>query len=187
LCARPLSPLLPLSRPALPRWGDRMTVVFRLAMSDSVSLAARERAYRFVAEAVKSMKPGDRQSLIVFGDAAVVDQQLTNRPTLDRPKSEVDGRGTNIFQAIQLALAVLPPGHANRIVMLTDGRQNAGNALAGAQAAKTAGSDIHYVAAQLTFTQEVVAEALVLPQEVKYGEPFQAKVVAWSYKDTQGR
>src|SRR5438132_1222484 len=129
-------------------------------MSDSVSLAARERAYRFVAEAVKSMKPGDRQSLIVFGDAAVVDQQLSSRPTLDRPKSEVDGRGTNIFQAIQLALAVLPPGHANRIVMLTDGRQNAGNALAGAQAAKNAGSDIHYVAAPLTFTQEVVAEAL---------------------------
>ena len=178
---------LTLARPALPRWVDRMNVAFLLDMSDSVSLAARERAYRFVAEAVKSMKPGDRQSLIVFGDAAVVDQQLTSRPTLDRPKSEVDGRGTNIFQAIQLALAVLPPGHANRIVMLTDGRQNAGNALAGAQAAKNAGSDIHYVAAPLTFTQEVVAEALVLPQEVKYGEPFQAKVVAWSYKDTQGR
>src|SRR2546427_10879972 len=82
---------------------------------------------------------------------------------------------------------MLPPGQANRIVMLTDGRQNAGNALAGAQAAKNAGSDIHYVAAPLTFTQEVVAEALVLPQEVKYGEPFQAKVVAGSYKDTQGR
>jgi hypothetical protein len=33
----------------------------------------------------------------------------------------------------------------------------------------------------------VVAESLVLPQEVKFGEPFQAKVVAWSLKDTQGR
>src|SRR5437660_5606953 len=34
---------------------------------------------------------------------------------------------------------------------------------------------------------DVVAESLVLPQEVKYGEPFQARVVAWSLKDTQGR
>src|SRR5205085_10611053 len=80
-----------------------------------------------------------------------------------------------------------PPGHANRVVMLTDGRQNAGNALAGAQAAKDAGADLYYVPAPLTFTQEVVAEAMLLPQEVKYGEPFQAKVVAWSLKDTQGR
>ena len=28
---------------------------------------------------------------------------------------------------------------------------------------------------------------MVLPQEVKFGEPFQARVVAWSHKDTQGR
>ncbi|MBI4594358.1 MAG: VWA domain-containing protein, partial [Candidatus Rokubacteria bacterium] len=117
----------------------------------------------------------------------VVDQPLANRSALDRPKGEVPSRGTNIFQAIQLALATLPPGQANRIVMLSDGRQNAGSALAGAQAAKDGPADIYYVPAPLTFEQEVVAESLVLPQEVKFGEPFQAKVVAWSLKDTQGR
>ncbi len=179
--------VLTLLRPVLPRWVDRMNVVFLLDLSDSVSLASRERAYRFVAEAARSMKSGDRHSVIVFGESAVVDQPLAAKPTIDRPKAQVDGRGTNIFQAIQLALAMLPPGHANRIVMLTDGRQNAGNALSGAQAAKDAGADLYYVAAPLTFTQEVVAEAMVLPREVKYGEPFQAKVVAWSQRDTQGR
>ena len=179
--------LLTLARPTLPRWVDRQNVVFLMDLSDSVSLAARERAYRFMAESVRSLRSGDRHSVVVFGEEAVVDQALSNRPVLDRPKAQVGGRGTNIFQAIQLALATLPPGHANRIVMLTDGRQNAGNALAGAQAAKNAGTDIFYVAAPLTFTQEVVAESMVLPQEVKYGEPFQARVVAWSHKDTQGR
>ncbi len=176
-----------LLRPALPRWVDRQNVVFLLDHSDSVSLAARERAYRFVADAVRFLRTGDRWSVIVFGEDAVVDQPLSNRPVVDRPRATVAGRGTNIFQAIQLALATVPPGHANRIVMLTDGRQNAGNALAGAQAAKQSGADIYYVPAPLTFTQEVVAESLVLPQEVKYGEPFQAKVVVWSFKDTPGR
>ncbi|HEX6212136.1 MAG TPA: VWA domain-containing protein [Methylomirabilota bacterium] len=179
--------LVTLLGPTLPRWVDRQNVVFLLDLSDSVSLAARERAYRFIADATGAMKSSDRQSVIVFGEDAVVDQTLATRTTVDRPKVQVGGRGTNIFQALQLALATLPPGHANRIVMLTDGRQNAGNALAGAQAAKNAGADIYYVAAPLTFSQEVVAEAMVLPQEVKYGEPFQAKVVTWSHKDTQGR
>src|SRR3989441_3278870 len=178
---------LTLLRPTLPRWVDRMNVVFLLDLSDSVSLASRERAYRFVADAVKHMKSGDRNSVIAFGEQAVVDQPLATRTAVERPKAQVDGRGTNIFQAIHLGLAVLPPGSANRIVMLTDGRQNAGSALAGAQAAKDAGTDIHYVAAPLTFTQEVVAEAMVLPHEVKFGEPFQAKVVVWSYRDTEGR
>jgi uncharacterized membrane protein len=179
--------LLSLLRPSVPRWVDRMNVVFLLDLSDSVSLAARERAYRFVAEAARSMRGGDRHGVIVFGESAVVDEALTNRPAIERPKAQVDGRGTDIFQAIQLALAMLPPGQANRVVMLTDGRQNQGNALAGAQAAKDAGADLHYVPAPLTFTQEVVAEALLLPREVKYGEPFQAKVVAWSHRETQGR
>ena len=179
--------LVTLLRPTLPRWVDRLNVVFLLDHSDSVSLVARERAYRFVAEAVKHLKSGDRHEVIVFGEEAVVDQPLSNRPSVDRPKAVVSGRGTNIFQAMQLALATVTPGHANRLVMLTDGRQNAGNALAGAQAAKDARADIFYVPAPLTFTQEVVAEAMLLPQEVKYGEPFQAKVVAWSLKETQAR
>jgi Ca-activated chloride channel homolog len=178
---------LTLLRPTLPRWVDRQNVVFLLDMSDSVSLAARERAYRFAADAAQAMKSSDRQGTIVFGEEAVVDQGLSGRTAVDRPKAQVAGRGTNIFQAIQLALATLPPGHANRIVMLTDGRQNAGSALAAAQAAKDAGADLYYVPAPLTFSQEVVAESMVLPQEVKYGEPFHAKLVAWSHKETQGR
>jgi uncharacterized membrane protein len=179
--------LVTLLRPTLPRLVDRLNVVFLLDQSDSISLAGRERAYRFVADAARHAKSGDRQELIVFGESAVVDQSLANRKSLERPKAEVSGRATNIFQAIQLALASMPPGQANRIVMLTDGRQNGGSALAGAQAAKAAGADIYYVPAPLTFSQEVVAESMLLPQEVKFGEPFQAKVVAWSHKETQAR
>jgi uncharacterized membrane protein len=178
---------LTFARPTLPRWVDRLNVVFLLDHSDSVSLAARERAWRFVSEATKHMKSGDRQGVIVFGEQALVDQPLSNRKEVDRPKAEVGGRATDLFQGIQLALASLPPGQANRIVLLTDGRQTAGNARAGAQTAKDSGADLYYVAAPLTFTQEVVAESMVLPQEVKHGEPFQAKVVAWSFKETQGR
>jgi uncharacterized membrane protein len=174
-------------RPTVPRWVDRLNVVFLLDHSDSVSLAARERAWRFVTESAKHMKSGDKQGVIVFGEQALVDQPLSTRKDVDRPSTEVAGRATDLFQGIQLALASLPPGQANRIVMVTDGRQTSGNARAGAQAAKDIGADLYYVAAPLTFTQEVVAESMVLPQEVKHGEPFQAKVVAWSFKDTQGR
>jgi hypothetical protein len=166
---------------------DRLNVLFLLDVSDSVSLAARENAFRFAAQAAQSLQPGDQAGLIVFGEEAVVDQTLKPSAKLDRPQVQVGGRGTNLAQALQLALATAPPGHANRFVLLTDGRQNAGNALAVAQAAKDAGADVFYVPAPLTFKQEVVVESMVLPVEVKFGEPFQAKVVAWSQADTQGR
>jgi uncharacterized membrane protein len=176
-----------LSRPTIPRWVDQLNVLFLLDVSDSISLAARENAYRFVAQAATAMQPSDQAGLIVFGSEAVVDQPLKNTPKIDRPQAKVAARGTNLAQALQLALATAPPGHANRFVLLTDGRQNAGNAVAVAQAARDAGVDIHYVPAVLTLSQEVTVDSMVLPQEVKFGEPFQAKVVAWSQSDAQGR
>src|ERR1043166_6294418 len=59
--------------------------------------------------------------------------------------------------------------------------------VAGAPAAKESGADIFYVSAPLTLHQEVVAAGVVLPPRGQDGEPFQARVVAWSLKDTQGR
>ncbi len=179
--------LIALTKPTIPRWADRLNVMFLLDASDSVSLAARESAYRFAAQAVNAMQPGDQAGVVVFGEEAVVDQPLRATGKIERPQAHVPGRGTNIAQALQLGLATAPAGQANRFVLLTDGRQNIGNALAVAQAAKDAGADIYYVPAPLTFPQEVVVESMVLPQEVKFGEPFQAKVVAWSQAETQGR
>ena len=186
-CALMAVLVIALFKPTIPRWIDRLNVVFLLDMSDSVSLASRENAYRFASQAVAAIQPGDQAGVIVFGEEAVVDQPLRASNKIDRPQAKVSGRGTNLAQALQLAMASSPAGQANRFVLLTDGRQNAGNALAVAQAAKDAGSDIYYVPAPLTFTQEVVVESMVLPQEVKFGEPFQAKVVAWSQAETQGR
>ncbi|MEX2222538.1 MAG: VWA domain-containing protein [Candidatus Rokuibacteriota bacterium] len=179
--------LFSLTKPTIPRWADRLNVTFLLDMSDSVSLAARESAYRFATQSVAAMQPGDQAGVVVFGEEARVDQPLRPITKLERPQAEVAGRGTNLAQALQLGLATAPAGQANRFVLLTDGRQNVGNALAVAQAAKDAGADIYYVPAPLTFPQEVVVESMVLPQEVKFGEPFQAKVVAWSQAETQGR
>ncbi|OGA87604.1 MAG: hypothetical protein A3G27_18705 [Betaproteobacteria bacterium RIFCSPLOWO2_12_FULL_66_14] len=174
-------------RPALPQRLDRMNVVFLLDHSNSISPAARERALQFAEQAVGKARPGDRHGVLVFGSEAAVDQELSARGTVERPGKEVDGRATNIFNAVQLALAMLPAGQTNRIVLLSDGRQNAGNALAAAQAVKDAGADLQYVAAPLTFDREVVAEAMVVPREVRFGEPFYAKVLVWSHKQAAGR
>ena len=179
--------LLALTRPQLPHWVDRLNVVFLLDVSDSISLAAREHAYRYATQALKGMRESDQAGLIAFGQEARVEPDRRPKPTWGRRAGAVPGRGTDIAQAVELGLATLPPGQANRLVILSDGRPNAGRALASAQLAKDAGADIYYVPLPLTFAQEVTVESLVVPQEVKYGEPFHAKVVAWSQRDTEGR
>jgi Ca-activated chloride channel family protein len=175
------------ARPTLPHTLDRMNVVFLLDQSESVSRAARERAESFVDQALESRKAGDRHGIVVFGGDAAVLQPLGSSDAAEPLATRIDSRGTNIYQAIQLALAMLPAGQPNRIVLASDGRQNAGNAFSGAQAIKDTGTDLHYVPAPLTSEQEVVAEELVMPREVKFGEPFHARLVVWSQKAGAGR
>jgi uncharacterized membrane protein len=176
-----------LTQPQFVRWVDRQNVFFLLDVSDSVSLAARETGFRYAASALEGMRGEDRAGLIVFGADAQLAEPLRPKPTFSRPQAPDLSRRTNVARAIQLALASMSPGEANRIVLLSDGRENAGKALAAAQAAKDAGVPIYFSGLNLTFPQEVVAEQLLLPTEIKFGEPFYAKVVVNSVKETAGR
>jgi uncharacterized membrane protein len=176
-----------LTQPMFPRWLDRQNVFFLLDVSDSVSLAARESGFRFAASALAAARDGDRAGLIAFASAPQLVDPLRTKPALTRPPGLDDSRGTDIARAIQLALASMPPGEANRLVLLSDGRENAGQGLAATQAAKDAGVAIYYSPLAVTFPQEVVVEQIVLPGEVKYGEPFYARVLVTSVKEAAGR
>jgi Ca-activated chloride channel family protein len=176
-----------LTNPHLARWVDRQNVFFLLDMSDSVSLAARETGYRYATAALEGMKEDDRAGLILFARNPVIADSLRTKPTLGRPQPPINTNATNLEAAIHLALASFPAGEANRIVLLSDGRENAGKVLAAAQAAKDAAIPIYYSPLGLTFAQEVVVEQLLLPTEVKFGEPFYAKAVVNSVKETAGR
>ena len=135
------------------------------------------------------MKAGDRAGLIVFGEEAQVAEPLRPTPTFDRPQAPVGGRGTNLAQAIQLALASLPPGQANRIVLLTDGRQNAGNAVVAAQAAKDAGtrSTTSPVAADVPAGGRRRADGAAAGGQVRRAVPGQGGGVELGQGDAGGR
>ncbi|MGH7265127.1 MAG: VWA domain-containing protein [Candidatus Rokuibacteriota bacterium] len=176
-----------LAQPQVARWVDRQNVFFLLDMSDSVSLAAREGGYRFATAALEGMKEEDRVGLIVFGRDPQLAEPLRGKPALGRPQAPPVTNATDIERAIHLALASFPAGEANRIVLLSDGRENSGKTLGAAQAAKDTGVPIYYWPLNVTFEQEIVVEQLLLPTEVKFGEPFYAKVVVNSVKETGGR
>jgi uncharacterized membrane protein len=176
-----------LTAPQLARWVDRQNVFFLLDMSDSVSLAARETGWRYASAALEGMKAEDRAGLIVFARDARVAEPLGAKRPFGRPQPPASTGATNLEAAIHLALAALPAGEASRVVLLSDGRENAGTVLTAADAAKDAGTPIYYSPLRPTFAQEVVVEQLLLPPEVKFGEPFYARAVVTSVKETAGR
>jgi uncharacterized membrane protein len=169
------------------RQTDAQTAIFLLDASDSVSLENRAKARRYVAEAVKAAGSQDRYGVIVFGENPVIETPAGRDPLPVKPPQVGDGHATDIGAAVKLAIAAFPEDGTRRIVLLSDGNENRGNAREAAQIARTAGVDIYAVPLKNEYAGEVLVERLVVPPEAKFGESFLIRVVAWSAKETSGR
>ena len=95
----------------------------------------------------------------------------------DRFESQVDGQGTNLAAALRLAQAVFPADAAKRVVIISDGNENSGDALAQAQRLAELGIGIDVLPIERGGQREVAVEKLVLPQDIRQGTPFEARVV----------
>ncbi len=148
---------------AMPRWGftweevkrQGVDVVVALDVSDSMlvedaetggRLSRLERAKREIVDLLRLME-GDRIGLVAFAGAAFVECPLT----LDYGAAEIfldsidtdliPVKGTDLGRALRTALAAFDGGSqpSRAIILITDGEDHSGQALAAAAEAKAAG------------------------------------------------
>jgi uncharacterized membrane protein len=122
-----------------------MTVIFLLDVSQSVAPGQRERAEAYVRAALAELPPGDRAGLVVFGQHALVARLPGPERALGALGALPGAERTSIAEAIRLALGLLPPEGQRRLVLLSDGAQNSGDALQAAQAAAARGVALEVV------------------------------------------
>ncbi len=134
---------------------DRLTVVYLLDQSFSIPAERRQALIDYINADMHNRRKGkDRVGVVVFGrDAAIeippFDDDVQMAQTIE---SFVDPEYTNLAAAMKLAQAIFPEDAAKRIVLVSDGNQNLGNAMEQAQALAGAGvgidvAPIHYRAA----------------------------------------
>jgi Mg-chelatase subunit ChlD len=153
---------------------DRLTTVFLIDSSDSVSPSARGQAEAFVQDALKAMRPGDQAAVVVFGENALVERAPSVATTLGRISSAPVAARTNLQEAVQLGLALLPADSEQRLVLLSDGGENQGNALEGSRLAAARGVPISFVDFNTTGSgPEALLSALVAPTNVRVGAQFE--------------
>jgi len=162
------------------RTSDRLTVIYLLDQSLSIPQHRREAMIDYVNEAVeRHFKEGDRAGVIVFGrDAAIeippCDQKI---PIPGRIESPLNPENTNLASAIRLAQATFPEDAAKRIVVVSDGNENLGDAISQAQYVSTVGVGIDVVPIEYDHPADVIVERLSAPANVRPGQPFDLKVV----------
>ncbi|MBW2523089.1 MAG: VWA domain-containing protein, partial [Deltaproteobacteria bacterium] len=117
---------------------DRLTIIAIVDRSRSIDLVrhAEQRIERELAAAETSMQRNDLIGTVAFAAQAATEEPVRPRTSLPAPQRVDLGRdGTDLGAAIRRALADVPSDSAARLVLLSDGVQTRGDAMAAAAAA----------------------------------------------------
>lgn len=171
------------------RASDAVTVLYLLDQSESIPRPVREAMLRYVQAEVAAhrrraglgQQAEDRAGMLLFGREATIEYP----PLADEIRFSgaleslfaLRTDATNIAAALKLALASFPEDAAKRVVILTDGNENLGDAQVVASHLSQAGVGIDVVAIPLAARSEVVVEKLALPSDIRRGQPVEARVV----------
>ncbi len=150
--------------------------------------------------ATQTKAPDDRFGLIVFdGRATVISVPVKGRYIDDNLDVRVL-EGTNIADAIQLALAMFPADTGKRIVLLSDGNETQGNALAaarqaaagssaGSKAAEGAGWGVPIDVAPITYSLsgDVQVVRVEAPPTARPGQTVTLRIVLNATQPIDGR
>ncbi|MCE5267577.1 MAG: VWA domain-containing protein, partial [Planctomycetaceae bacterium] len=172
--------VLTLAEAQVVRTNDRLTVVYLLDQSLSIPAPQRRVMMDFINADIRAHRRGkDRVGVVVFGrDAAVEIPPFDDNVQLEQTiESIVDPECTSLAAAMKLAQALFPEDAAKRIVIVSDGNQNLGNAAEQAQAMSAAGVSIDAVPVRYRTRADVIVERVTLPPDIRRGEPFDLRVV----------
>jgi Mg-chelatase subunit ChlD len=161
---------------------DHLTVVYVLDQSLSIPGETRQAMLDYVSRSVSESadrKLDDRYAVVTFGrDAAVeVPPVAATLAVPPRLETTLDPEYSDLAAAIERAQSLFPADAAKRIVLVTDGNENRGNAYREARAAADSGVSIDVLPITLAPRVETAVEKIDVPAGVRRGQPFDVRVV----------
>ncbi|MFO0836914.1 MAG: VWA domain-containing protein [Phycisphaerae bacterium] len=179
---------LALAGPERVRVTDDQTAVFVLDHSASVPRDQQQAAFNFVKRAAREIRPGkDRVALMTFDGAPTVEQLASDGLRVDRLGAGSKPYQTNLAGALRMAMALFPPDTARRVVLLSDGNENIGQALEDADAYAAAGVPIDVTPLRYEHQKEMLIERLTAPASAKLDETVNLGLIIRSQSPASAR
>lgn len=147
---------------------DYRAVMFVADRSSSVADDARIAAW--ISEAVSGKDDPDRAGIVSVGRTAAMERPLTAEAGSSALRARLDPTFTNLADGLRLAGSQLPEG--GRIILLSDGRNNAGGVIRQSRLLKSQGIAVDVVPLPSAGADDAAIESLNVPAAVKIGERF---------------
>ncbi|HWE63658.1 MAG TPA: VWA domain-containing protein [Chloroflexota bacterium] len=131
---------------------------------------------RFINQALQMRGHDDRVALVAMGKQALVEQPPAALSNFSGFSSLVDYTYTNIEAGLGLGAALLPTGYRRRVVAITDGRQNLGDAVSEARLLHAEGIRVDVAPITITPGPDVRVDGVDVPGSLHVGERFSLTV-----------
>ncbi len=160
------------------RQTDELSVIFLVDRSQSIPRPEQLDAYQFLKNAEPRMREEkDRAGVIAFDGRAAVEQLPMNKVAIERISEPIDPDQTNLAAAMRMALALFTDEATRRLVVLSDGNENVGQALEEADQYAAAGVPVDVLPIRYRHGEEVVFERLSAPPTAKAEETINLQMV----------
>ena len=173
---------------------DRLTVIYVLDQSESIPANIRAAMVDYVKKDVdqnRRSEKNDRAGLIVFGgDARVESAPYDGRlPIADRfdTAAYIDSTTTSLESALKLAKASFPEDSARRVVIVSDGNENMGDARSIAKSMAEDGIGIDVVPIELIAQAEVAVDKVSMPSDIRKDQEFNTTVILSNEAGADGK
>ena len=165
---------------------EGVNVYFLLDRSESIPSVQQEAARKYAVQAAGDKKKTDLAGVLVFGTEASFESAANAIVDLPKITAVVGTERTDIAGAIRLGTAAFPETGQKRLVLLSDGNENMGDALGALLAARPLGVTLDVIPLGVERGNDVSVQKLALPAQVKKGQTFEAKIFVQSDRARSG-
>ncbi|MBI5865332.1 MAG: FixH family protein [Planctomycetes bacterium] len=166
---------------------DALSVIFLLDRSASIPKKQQQQGFDFIGQAKDGLRvTKDRIGVVAFDGESAVEQLPMGALGITRVGDPVRPEQTNVEDALSMSMALFTADAARRVVLLSDGNENLGHALAEADQFKAAGVPIDVVPLRYSHADEIVFERLSSPPTATAEETIDLQMVLRSTKPTDG-
>ncbi|MBV9281669.1 MAG: hypothetical protein JOZ41_16435, partial [Chloroflexi bacterium] len=150
---------------------SRQAVVFVADLSASDE-GARSGMQSLIDAALRSRPDGNLAGVVVTGREAQVELPVSALNGFDGFQEAVDPNYTNLEGGEELAGAIMPNGYRRRVVLLSDGQQNVGDALSAARLLRSEGTRVDVVPIPVPGGPDVLVDRVDVPAQLRPRETF---------------
>lgn len=164
---------------------EKLTVIYLLDQSQSIPEQSRQLMWDYVVDEVETHRQKHRKDaagVLVFGDdAKIAISPVENGIYSLGDYVEINTHATNLEGALRQVLSTFPENTAKRVVVVTDGNENVGDARSAAKSLADKGVGIDVVPIDLIARAEIAVSKVTLPADIRKGQTVDTRVVVESF------